>query len=420
MSGDKNENTNIVYREVAASLSSYQCPVLNNTNYTLWALRIKKILLANGVCDLVEGISTSKEIDVKKDSSASAYLFQGLPEDLQMQVAGCETTKEIWDSLKSRFLGTEDEIIGKLKTYEERIKFRKGSQEDNSEKLLFRRQGNDRIMNATVEIIARRKDLKKVNYVILTVCALGTFVIVSGVDELKDGCLEAFANKEAELDELRRSRKMHLTFWNKPQLHLEKRMSIDERNHVSKLRLEGILDKVLGASVLKCHRQDEFVDTTSGNNRFHAYVVVVRDGFPPFINLITKADNKLSNPDLRKNGRSILAVPMIPLCSYFPKEAKSSESTSSSSTIKNVTLEPDKQIRTILTDDIFSVFLAICCTLQHPNETLTVILLLDIGLDPNTRGKKWRIQINHVDLLRAHIAFFFNMPIEKKSHQWIQ
>ncbi|GJV83372.1 zinc finger, CCHC-type containing protein [Tanacetum coccineum] len=225
MSGDKNENTNIVYREVAASLSSYQCPVLNNTNYTLWALRMKKILLANGVWDLVEGISTSKEIDVKKDSSASAYLFQGLPEDLQMQVAGCETAKEIWDSLKSRFLGTEDvqqahsqqfkseferlvmkedesidsfarklmsiitkaatcgltfdeqtkvrkvlnavpdkfvpvvatiemivdfktvkleEIIGKLKTYEERIKFRKGSQEDNSEKLLFTRQGNDR------------------------------------------------------------------------------------------------------------------------------------------------------------------------------------------------------------------------------------------------------------------------------------
>ena len=37
-----------------------------------------------------------------------------------------------------------EEIIGKLKTYEERIKFRKGSQEDNSEKLLFAHQGNDR------------------------------------------------------------------------------------------------------------------------------------------------------------------------------------------------------------------------------------------------------------------------------------
>ncbi|GJR63601.1 hypothetical protein Tco_1505763 [Tanacetum coccineum] len=35
-----------------------------------------------------------------------------------------------------------EEIVGKLKTYEERIKFRKGSQEDNSEKLLFTRLGN--------------------------------------------------------------------------------------------------------------------------------------------------------------------------------------------------------------------------------------------------------------------------------------
>ncbi|GKC37253.1 hypothetical protein Tco_1049637, partial [Tanacetum coccineum] len=29
-------------------------------------------------------------------------------EDLLMQVAGCGTAKEIWDSLKSRFIGTED------------------------------------------------------------------------------------------------------------------------------------------------------------------------------------------------------------------------------------------------------------------------------------------------------------------------
>ncbi|GJX10271.1 hypothetical protein Tco_0200130 [Tanacetum coccineum] len=79
--------------------------VLKQIIYTLWALRMKKILMANGVWDLVEGTSTSKEIDVKKDSSASSYLFQGLPEDLQMQVAGCETANEIWDSLKARFIG---------------------------------------------------------------------------------------------------------------------------------------------------------------------------------------------------------------------------------------------------------------------------------------------------------------------------
>ncbi|GKA33861.1 coatomer subunit beta'-2-like protein [Tanacetum coccineum] len=59
------------------------------------------------------------------------------------------------------------------------------------------------------EILALwRKDLKKVNSVTLTVCALGAFVIVSRVYEIKDGCLEAFANKEVELDELRSRRKL--------------------------------------------------------------------------------------------------------------------------------------------------------------------------------------------------------------------
>nr|GEX67448.1 zinc finger, CCHC-type [Tanacetum cinerariifolium] len=37
-----------------------------------------------------------------------------------------------------------EEIIGKLKTYEERIKFRKESQKDNSEKLLLTRQMNNK------------------------------------------------------------------------------------------------------------------------------------------------------------------------------------------------------------------------------------------------------------------------------------
>ncbi|GJW32744.1 zinc finger, CCHC-type containing protein [Tanacetum coccineum] len=46
------------------------------------------------------------------------------------------------DDVMISFKKEEEEIIGKLKTYEERIKFRKGSQEDNSERLLFTRLGN--------------------------------------------------------------------------------------------------------------------------------------------------------------------------------------------------------------------------------------------------------------------------------------
>nr|GEZ97467.1 heat shock cognate 70 kDa protein-like [Tanacetum cinerariifolium] len=190
MSGDKNENKNIVYRDVAASLSSYQCPVLNNTNYTLWAFRMKKILLANGVWDLVEG--TTREIwdslksrffgteDVQQAHSQqfksefetlvmkedeSIDLFAGKLMSIITKAAICGLTfdeqtkvRKVLNAVPNKFVPVVatiemtvdfktiklEEIIRNLKTYEERIKFRKGSQEDNSEKLFFTCQGNDR------------------------------------------------------------------------------------------------------------------------------------------------------------------------------------------------------------------------------------------------------------------------------------
>ncbi|GJY77725.1 hypothetical protein Tco_0483526 [Tanacetum coccineum] len=200
MSGDKNENNKVVYREVATPLSSYQCPVLNNTNYTLWALRIKKILVANGVWDLVEGTSTSKEIDVKKDSSVfigiedvqqahsqqlkseferlvmkedeSIDSFVGKLMSIITKAATCGLTfdeqtkvRKVLNAVPDKFLPIVatiemivdfktvklEEIIGKLKTYEERIKFRKASHEDNSEKLLLTRQRKE-IINTTMEM----------------------------------------------------------------------------------------------------------------------------------------------------------------------------------------------------------------------------------------------------------------------------
>ncbi|GKA35879.1 hypothetical protein Tco_0722370 [Tanacetum coccineum] len=164
MLGDKNENKNIVYREVAASLSSYQCPVLNNTNYTLWALRMKKILLANGVWDLVEGTNVQQahsqqfksefeRLVMKEDESIDS--FAGKLMSIITKAATCGLTfdeqtkvRKVLNAVPDKFVPVVatiemivdfktvklEEIIGKLKTYEERIKFRKGSQEDTSDK----------------------------------------------------------------------------------------------------------------------------------------------------------------------------------------------------------------------------------------------------------------------------------------------
>ncbi|GJW06939.1 hypothetical protein Tco_1569362, partial [Tanacetum coccineum] len=87
------------------------CPVLNNRNYTLWALRIKKILVANGVWDLVEGTSTSKEIDVEKDSFAPDLLFI---ETEDVQQAHSQQLKSEFERLVMKEDESIDSFAGKL------------------------------------------------------------------------------------------------------------------------------------------------------------------------------------------------------------------------------------------------------------------------------------------------------------------
>nr|GEW50703.1 zinc finger, CCHC-type [Tanacetum cinerariifolium] len=67
------------------------------------------------------------EIDNKKDKATTAFLYQALTEDI---VASIEQTSDLDDI-------TLDEITGKLKAFEERIKLRKGGQDESQENLLF-------------------------------------------------------------------------------------------------------------------------------------------------------------------------------------------------------------------------------------------------------------------------------------------
>ncbi|XP_035838224.1 uncharacterized protein LOC118485841 [Helianthus annuus] len=99
MSGTSGQNQIIIQKE-GSSLSQFQCPILKPTNYTVWAIRIKTILEANGLWETIEPAENAT-VDTKKDKSAIAYLFQAIPEDVVLQVASCKTAKEIWENLKN-------------------------------------------------------------------------------------------------------------------------------------------------------------------------------------------------------------------------------------------------------------------------------------------------------------------------------
>ncbi|XP_071708472.1 uncharacterized protein [Rutidosis leptorrhynchoides] len=85
---------------------SYQVPVLTPTNYQVWMVKVKAIMDAYGIWEAVEP-KTGVELDPKKSKQALAFLFQAIPEEMVLQMASYTNLKQVWDGLKTRYLGVD-------------------------------------------------------------------------------------------------------------------------------------------------------------------------------------------------------------------------------------------------------------------------------------------------------------------------
>ncbi|KAI3800975.1 hypothetical protein L1987_29075 [Smallanthus sonchifolius] len=92
-----------------------QCPVLTPTNYTIWAIKLKAIFNVHGLWEAIEP-AVGEVVDQKKNSSAIAYLYQSLPEDLILQVANLTSASEVWDSIETRYVGVDRVKKARLQT----------------------------------------------------------------------------------------------------------------------------------------------------------------------------------------------------------------------------------------------------------------------------------------------------------------
>ena len=79
-------------------------PVLSPASYTAWAIKVEAILDAQGLWEAVAPAADA-EVDARKNKTVRAQLLQALPEDILMQVSTKKTAKEVWESLKTRFVG---------------------------------------------------------------------------------------------------------------------------------------------------------------------------------------------------------------------------------------------------------------------------------------------------------------------------
>ncbi|KAJ0864903.1 putative RNA-directed DNA polymerase [Helianthus annuus] len=105
----------IVQAKEAGSLS-FQVPTLTPTNYPTWAVKVKAIMDAHGLWETVEARNLGEEPDQKKSKQALAFLFQAIPEEMVLQMASYTDPKQVWDGLKTRYLGVDRVRAARLAT----------------------------------------------------------------------------------------------------------------------------------------------------------------------------------------------------------------------------------------------------------------------------------------------------------------
>ncbi|KAJ0532731.1 putative RNA-directed DNA polymerase [Helianthus annuus] len=67
---------------------------------------MEAIMDAHGLWEAIEP-PTGVVVDAKKSKQARAFIFQSIPDEVLAQAAKKKTAKEVWDSLKSRYVGAE-------------------------------------------------------------------------------------------------------------------------------------------------------------------------------------------------------------------------------------------------------------------------------------------------------------------------
>ncbi|KAG7594688.1 Zinc finger CCHC-type [Arabidopsis thaliana x Arabidopsis arenosa] len=145
--------------------ASIQCHMLNATNYTVWAIRMKIALKVHKAWEVIETATD----DAEKNDIAMALLLQSIPETLVLQIGELDTAKKVWDSIKARHVEesklvkkflksiprkkyihivasleqvlnlnttTFEDIVGRMKVYEERVCEEEEPHEDHS-KLMY-------------------------------------------------------------------------------------------------------------------------------------------------------------------------------------------------------------------------------------------------------------------------------------------
>ncbi|KAB5531914.1 hypothetical protein DKX38_018584 [Salix brachista] len=103
--GDASKMLAVVKPMARGASIPIQYPTLSETNYGIWAVKMKIILRSLGVWSVIEGEDTDED----KDQGAMVAISQAVPDDVMMAIAEKQTAKEAWDALREMRVG-EDRV----------------------------------------------------------------------------------------------------------------------------------------------------------------------------------------------------------------------------------------------------------------------------------------------------------------------
>ena len=83
-----------------------QYPMLTDSNYGLWAVKMKIALRPFGMWPTLEGMG---EFNQSRDDEAFAALSQSVPDSVMMAVAESTTAHEAWEAIRRMRVG-EDHV----------------------------------------------------------------------------------------------------------------------------------------------------------------------------------------------------------------------------------------------------------------------------------------------------------------------
>lgn len=136
-------------------------PMLTKTNYTAWSQKMTVYMQALGVWEAIEPKDPKAVLEEKIDKRALAVLYQSIPDDVLLSLAGKKTAKDAWKAIKVLSQGSDKVKQAKAQTLRSEFEALKMKETERIEDFSMRLNGLATNIRSLGETIGEEQVVKK-------------------------------------------------------------------------------------------------------------------------------------------------------------------------------------------------------------------------------------------------------------------